>query len=510
MNKRNKNLTKLGNYFFLWLSLIFFLYYLFNNLRTNIYEVLFIDERILIDDIYNVWLVEDIYGRFENISNTFLKNILIIFIEMAYGGDLRYGRFWSNIFIIFVGPFTYISDTLVITASRILNSIMFFIGSYFLSKNIKNKEYLWISIFLIYSLPSVEYFHRIPKPDTLLAIFVGLGINYILKKKYYLSIFFLALATFIKINTVVIFVLLWIFIFFESGENKVKLFFKSILITISSLIIVNPILIIPPITIGETKLPNFFNNYINWITTQSSNGDEVIFSFQNVFLWIETLSNFYRFPNYYIFGITFSILIIYMSKKIFSSDDKLSNYFLIIFFIYIIFYFGFIERQFTHYLHLPITILLIGYFRSKDFSKLNIISFLIIFSIGIAGSFSNISKFNSDVIFTANSRYGYESINNQDDAKELVNNVIISIETIYSENSHLNTKLVNWHPDLFLPRNGVTYNSTFFVREYWGEKDFVEDAFTNSDIYVTYSNYQVGNSVEKIKIENFYIYFLKN
>ena len=198
VNKSNKNLTKLGNYFFLWLSLIFFLYYLFNNLRTNIYEVLFIDERILIDDIYNVWLVEDIYGRFENISNTFLKNILIIFIEMAYGGDLRYGRFWSNIFIIFVGPFTYISDTLVITASRILNSIMFFIGSYFLSKNIKNKEYLWISIFLIYSLPSVEYFHRIPKPDTLLAIFVGLGINYILKKKYYLSIFFLALATFIN------------------------------------------------------------------------------------------------------------------------------------------------------------------------------------------------------------------------------------------------------------------------------------------------------------------------
>ena len=89
-------------------------------------EVLFIDERILIDDIYNVWLVEDLYGRFENISNTFLKNILIIFIEMAYGGDLRYGRLWSNVFIIFIGPFTYISDTLVITASRVLNSILFF------------------------------------------------------------------------------------------------------------------------------------------------------------------------------------------------------------------------------------------------------------------------------------------------------------------------------------------------------------------------------------------------
>ena len=124
---------------------------------------------------------------------------------MAYGGDLRYGRLWSNIFTIFVGPFTLYSDTLVIKITRILNTVMFFLGSYLLSKNVKNRDYLWICIFLIYSLPSVEYFHRIPKPDTLLAIFVGLAINYIIKRKYYLSIFLLAIATFIKINTIVIF-----------------------------------------------------------------------------------------------------------------------------------------------------------------------------------------------------------------------------------------------------------------------------------------------------------------
>ena len=38
------------------------------------------------------------YSHSNEISNKSLKNILIIFIELAYGGDLRYGRLWSNFF----------------------------------------------------------------------------------------------------------------------------------------------------------------------------------------------------------------------------------------------------------------------------------------------------------------------------------------------------------------------------------------------------------------------------
>ena len=64
-------------YIFQALTLVLFFFYILNNLKTNIYEVLFIDERMLIDDIYNVWLLEDLYGRFSNISNPVLKNILI-------------------------------------------------------------------------------------------------------------------------------------------------------------------------------------------------------------------------------------------------------------------------------------------------------------------------------------------------------------------------------------------------------------------------------------------------
>ena len=182
MNVSNKSLPKFTNSIFKFLSLGLFVFYIINNLKNNIYEVLFIDERMLIDDIYNVWLIEDLYDRFTSISNQSLKNILIIFIELAYGGDLRYGRLWSNFFIILAGPVTFISDTAVIIFSRILNSLLFFSGAYFLSKYLVEKKYLWISVFTIYSFSAVEFIHRVPKPDPMVILFV-IKIAFLLTKK---------------------------------------------------------------------------------------------------------------------------------------------------------------------------------------------------------------------------------------------------------------------------------------------------------------------------------------
>ena len=76
---RSKSLPKFTNSIFKLLSLGLLIFYLVNNIKNNIYEILFIDERMLIDDIYNVWLIEDVYNRFSNVSNQSLKNILIIF-----------------------------------------------------------------------------------------------------------------------------------------------------------------------------------------------------------------------------------------------------------------------------------------------------------------------------------------------------------------------------------------------------------------------------------------------
>ena len=89
MKVTEKNFSKLTNYIFQFLSIGLLFFYIFNNLTNNRYETLFIDERLLIDDIYNVWLIEDTFNRYSNISNQIIKNFLIIFTELSYGGGFK-------------------------------------------------------------------------------------------------------------------------------------------------------------------------------------------------------------------------------------------------------------------------------------------------------------------------------------------------------------------------------------------------------------------------------------
>ena len=510
MNVSKKDLTKFTNSVFQFLSIGLFIFYLVNNIKNNIYEILFIDERMLIDDIYNVWLVEDLYNRFSNVSNQSLKNILIIFIELAYGGDLRYGRLWSNFFTILVGPATFVSDTVVILFSRFLNSLLFFSGAYFLSKYLVEKKYLWISVFTIYSFSSVEFVHRVPKPDPMVIIFVALGIKYLINKKYYHSIFFLAIASFLKINAIIIFAFLWIYIFLRSNENKIRLILKTSLITLGSLFIVNPILLIPPLNLGGNQIPNFYKIYLNWLTTQGSNSDEVFFSFTFFMNWIDELSLFYKFPNSILFLIVIIFILGFISKEILTSSDDLSKYLLFIFSFYILFYFFFIERAWTHYLHLPFCLLLIAFFRVFKKRNIPLVPTIFIILFGLIGNASNIDRFLNDKTFNMNDRLDYVSVETQNDAKILVSKIVNEIKVIYDQNQHLNKNLVYWHPDLITPRNKVTYDENFFVREYWGDKNKVNFAIEEADIFVTYTDYEITDSVVKTNIENFYIYYFKS
>ena len=127
-------------------SLSFF-FYIFNSFYLNEYEILFIDEKLIIDDIYNIWLIDDVFGRYDNVNNNYLKSILIIFTELSYGGDLRYGRLWSNYFTISTGLFSLVSDKVLITSVRILNTLTIFLGSYFIVKNNVKRNYLWLVYF---------------------------------------------------------------------------------------------------------------------------------------------------------------------------------------------------------------------------------------------------------------------------------------------------------------------------------------------------------------------------
>jgi hypothetical protein len=502
-----KSSSKITNQFFRAASIVLFLFYLQQITKSSIYEVLFIDERMLIDDIYNVWLMEDIYGRFLSIQNQTIKNILVVFIELAYGGDLRYGRLWYNLFIILAGPATFISDTAVIVFSRFINASIFFLGSYFISKFVVGKKHLWTSVFLIYSLPAVEYFLRVPKPDALVMLFAAFGFKYLLKKNYYLAIFLFAIASFIKITAFFLFVFVWIYMFLNSGNNRLSFTIKSGLTSLLSMFVVNPILLIPPLTFGSIELPNFFKIYVNWLTTQGSNGDEISISFSNISLWFQELSIFYKVNNNIIFSIAFVALVLAIASQILKSSDELSNYLLLTFIFFILFYFLLIERAWTHYLHLPFTLLVIAYLRTLKSKNLSLIVMFFIISIGTVGNYSNMDRYLNDKTFNMNTRLNYESVSTENDAKKLIDNIISEISTIYSKNSHLTKNLVYWHPDLITPRNKVTYSDKFYVREYWGDKNEVNFALQEADFFVTYTNYPLQNNIIKKKIENFYIYY---
>ena len=70
---------------------------------------------------------------------------------------------------------------------------------------------------------------------------------------------------------------------------------------------------------------------------------------------------------------------------------------------------------------------------------------------------------------------------------------------------NLNFKTVYWNPNLFIPRNGVTYNEDFFIREYWDSKE-INEILNESDIYVTYENIQI-DGVNKKEAGSYILYY---
>ena len=193
--------------------------------------------------------------------------------------------------------------------------------------------------------------------------------------------------------------------------------------------------------------------------------------------------------------------------QIFQKKDVLSKNIVLIFSIYVLFYFFLIERAWTQYLHLPFALLIVAYFRSLNKGSMSLPSLISIIIFIFIGNYSNIDRFLNDTTFNMNTRLEYISVNTQEDAQLLVNSVIEEIRGIYDKHEHLNKKLVYWHPDLITARNNVTYVDTFYVREYWGDKDKPDYAINQADIFVTYTNYDAIYPIRKIQLENFFIYY---
>ena len=235
--------------------------YIYLAFFINNYEVLFIDERIIINDIYNVWNLDNEFNRYSSIENNFFKNLLLVFTEFSYGGDLRYGRIWSNIFIILLGPISFFGDQALITSVRIFTISIYFISINLLINFFLDKEYRWIYNLIFYSIPGVFYFNTSPKPDIFVILFIAFAIKLLLREQYFKSIILLGIATGVKIVGIfpLIFLTLYLFINKKLALNP-KNIIKSLASSWAGLVIANPILIIPQL------MSAIFQTFIQYIT----------------------------------------------------------------------------------------------------------------------------------------------------------------------------------------------------------------------------------------------------
>ena len=187
------NLISFMFVFYIIVRLIYYTFFL------NYYEVLHIDERIIINDIYNVWTLDNEFNRYPTIENKLIKNIYLVITEISYGGDLRYGRIWSNIFILLMGPFSLFGDQVLITAVRIFTILIYFISLNILINLFLNKNLRWFYLLIFYSLPGVVYFNSLPKPDPFVIFFLSISFHFLIKKKYYFAVLLFAISTGVKI-----------------------------------------------------------------------------------------------------------------------------------------------------------------------------------------------------------------------------------------------------------------------------------------------------------------------
>ena len=98
-----------------------------------------------------------------------------------------------------------------------------------------------------------------------------------------------------------------------------------------------------------------------------------------------------------------------------------------------------------------------------------------------------------------------EYIDSEESAIYLVYEVLSEIEILIDNGIIDSSTTVLWNPELFTPRNGVTYDSTFYVRENWNS-DELELLGKNYQLIVTYENFE-NILFNKVQVGNFFLYF---
>lgn len=477
---------------------ILFLYvggFVYQALFHNTYNILFMDERIIIDDIYNQWFLFDRYNRFEMLEDGILKQILIFIIEFIYGGDLRYGRIWSNLYSLLIGPFVLISNSFVITAARILN-IIIFLGLLAITKLFVHKKDSMFFLIFIISIPGSHYLLSIPKPDILALVLSLLALHYYKKQEYGRTFFLFGLAFGSKVTALFIFVP-FLLIYFTKDFQPLKITIKHLALFIISFFIANPILIVPPIF---STLPNFQKLYFSWITSQATWGQQEYYQAAYSEGWLSFASDYLKVDKTVLLVITITLLILAIKTMLLSYSTNQYISFIICLsgslnLIYILF---FVERNFPSYLFQPIYLLCLSFIivlRKQRIFNLFSLSIIIFFT--VTGSIYNINKIDS----TINELPNQAKVND-------IETVLVLLSEEY--NYLINPKnAVAWDPTGYIPRNNVTYTENFEVLEHWGGAS-LNELSNIYDFYVSDSPVDNSFNFKLLSTEYYFVYYLSS
>ncbi len=472
-----------------------FSFFIYQTFFENNYIHLMIDERIIIDDIYNQWDFYDRFNRFGQVENLYIKNILVFITEFIYGGDLRYGRFWSNIYSFLLGPFVFLNSNILITVARILNILIYVIFVKTIFKFVEKKQkpiFLLISITILGSY----YLLSIPKPDILAMLFSFLALDKFKKKDLKKSTIFFGMSVAIKLNTLFIFAPFLIYLLINNYRKFNKLVVYALRFVLG-FIIVNPILLIPPIS---TRVPNFYLNYYNWMRSQAEQGTRVSFNYEYFNNWITSISEtYFNLPKSIIivFLVVLASLVAWTLLLSCKSRDHLLIFISSSGLISLVFILFFVGQNFPSYLYQPFILIFLSIAMNDRKEKLfkltkNIFIVLIVCS----GTIINISSINHNLNEPPNS----VTINE-------VSEVLKYIDNSYDDKKNYFYKVAWLQQNNYFPRKDVTYFYDFNVLE--TSEVQVNSLIGTYDFYVTFNELKNMTSVNSKKIGQYRIYNLQ-
>ena len=456
------------------------------------YIYLFVDERQLIDDIYNVFFLNDEFERFSNVSNLYIKKILIFFSEIIIGGNLDYGRLWSNVFVFICAPFFFFSDSLPIIIERLLLVLILYFSLFYFSRHFVLKKYQ--SLFVLFSLgaPGIFYVLNPPKPDVLVLLTMFIAIKLLLKdENYNRGFIFLGISIGIKLTSLLPAFLLGVYLIYPLNKiNDIKKATRAILYTILGLIIAQPAIIIP--------YPPIIRRIISQVKVAIIYDQESITSslFASIDNWLLSLENIFSI-NRYILILFYLFLVFELFTNLYKKINLKETYFLLFFCISVLFHTVLISRVWIYYLMIPFVFLGCYLFLTLPYKKSKIskiiFSFYLILSLNglVTNIYTQINYgFEENKAWTSNL---YESL-------DFIENMYINIDNPYN--------LVYWDPDYYFPKQKLTYDANFKVLENWDNDQKLKPLQDKVDFIVTREEFSTGINYSKKSIGDLNIYFL--